>query len=139
MGTRPVVHFLEPTMIREALASYNQFQKPKRANPLAKLLVTGLLEGDGDQWAKHKKNHQSPIPCREAQGFLLLSILYPLQDVYLHLRKLHMGVLILFMQHTVPAFYVSCNEMDKWAELITKEVALTKEERYPRNKQGSLR
>ena len=33
-----------------------------------------------------------------------------------------MGVLILFMQHMVPAFYVSCNEMmDKWAELVNKE------------------
>ncbi|GJZ91511.1 cytochrome P450 CYP72A219-like protein [Tanacetum coccineum] len=55
MGTRPVVHFLEPTMIREAMVNHNQFQKPKRANPLAKLLVTGLLEADGDWWAKHRK------------------------------------------------------------------------------------
>lgn len=76
MGTRPVVHFLEPTMIREALANYNQFQKPKRANPLAKLLATGLIEADGDRWAKHRKiiNPAFHVEKLKVSCFCLFSI-----------------------------------------------------------------
>ncbi|XP_076918829.1 cytochrome P450 CYP72A219-like [Bidens hawaiensis] len=55
METRPVVHVSEPTMIREVLANYNKYQKPRGSNPLAKLLVRGLIDVEGDQWVKHRK------------------------------------------------------------------------------------
>ncbi|KAI3816375.1 hypothetical protein L1987_16069 [Smallanthus sonchifolius] len=55
MGTKPMVHISEPTMIREVLANYTQFQKPRGGNPLTKLLARGLHDVEGDQWVKHRK------------------------------------------------------------------------------------
>nr|XP_043632600.1 cytochrome P450 CYP72A219-like isoform X1 [Erigeron canadensis] len=55
LGTIPVVHISEPTMIREVLVNYTKFQKPRAGNPLVKLLVKGLLDTEGDQWVKHRK------------------------------------------------------------------------------------
>ncbi|KAJ0725304.1 putative secologanin synthase [Helianthus annuus] len=55
MGTRPVVHVSEPTMIREVLANYNLYQKARGGNPPTKLLVAGLIDVEGDQWVKHRK------------------------------------------------------------------------------------
>ncbi|CAI9296484.1 unnamed protein product [Lactuca saligna] len=55
MGTKPLVHISEPTMIREILANYYQFQKPRGGNPLTKLLAKGLIDAEADQWIKHRK------------------------------------------------------------------------------------
>ncbi|KAM0019535.1 putative secologanin synthase [Helianthus debilis subsp. tardiflorus] len=55
VGTRPLVHISEPAMIREVLANYNTYQKPRGGNPLSKLLVRGLLDLEGEQWVKHRK------------------------------------------------------------------------------------
>ncbi|KAI7725923.1 hypothetical protein M8C21_031260 [Ambrosia artemisiifolia] len=55
MGTKPVVHIYEPTMIREVLADYKKYQKLRGGNPLTKLLVRGLVDVEGDQWVKHRK------------------------------------------------------------------------------------
>ncbi|KAI7740929.1 hypothetical protein M8C21_033056 [Ambrosia artemisiifolia] len=55
MGTRPVVHVSEPTMIREVLANYKTYQKQRGGNPLTKLLVKGMIDAEGDQWVKHRK------------------------------------------------------------------------------------
>ncbi|KAK9059917.1 hypothetical protein SSX86_020621 [Deinandra increscens subsp. villosa] len=55
MGTQPLLHVSEPTMIQDVLLNYNKYQKPKGGNPLIKLLVKGLAHVDGDQWVKHRK------------------------------------------------------------------------------------
>ncbi|KAK1419749.1 hypothetical protein QVD17_29055 [Tagetes erecta] len=55
MGTKPVVHVSNPTLIREILANYNKYQKPRGGNPLSKLLARGLVDVEGDQWVKHRK------------------------------------------------------------------------------------
>ncbi|KAM0019682.1 putative secologanin synthase [Helianthus debilis subsp. tardiflorus] len=55
IGTKPILHVYEPSMIRELLANYNKFQKPRGGNPLTKLLVRGLLDAEGDRWVKHRK------------------------------------------------------------------------------------
>ncbi|KAJ0432288.1 putative 11-oxo-beta-amyrin 30-oxidase [Helianthus annuus] len=55
MGSKPMVHITEPQLIRQILADYNKFQKPKYGNPLASLLGKGLVDANGDQWAKHRK------------------------------------------------------------------------------------
>ncbi|KAK9059916.1 hypothetical protein SSX86_020620 [Deinandra increscens subsp. villosa] len=55
MGTKPIVHVSEPTMVREVLANYSKYQKPRGINPFAKLLVRGLIDAEGDQWVKHRK------------------------------------------------------------------------------------
>ncbi|KAK1438009.1 hypothetical protein QVD17_03810 [Tagetes erecta] len=55
MGPRPMVHITDPPLIRQMLANYNQFQKQKPSNPLARLLGKGLVDADADQWVKHRK------------------------------------------------------------------------------------
>ncbi|KVI05688.1 cytochrome P450 CYP72A219-like [Cynara cardunculus var. scolymus] len=55
MGTRPMVNISEPTMMKEVLANYHQFQKPKGGNPLIELLGRGLINVEADQWIKHRK------------------------------------------------------------------------------------
>ncbi|KAL8242023.1 hypothetical protein R6Q59_012325 [Mikania micrantha] len=55
MGTKPLVHVSEPTMVREILANYTKYQKPRVGNPLRKLIATGLAHVEGDKWVKHRK------------------------------------------------------------------------------------
>ncbi|KAI3696099.1 hypothetical protein L1987_79108 [Smallanthus sonchifolius] len=55
IGTMPVVHITEPSMIREILANFRKFQKPRGGNPLRKLLFSGLVYVEGDQWVKRRK------------------------------------------------------------------------------------
>ncbi|KAI3695998.1 hypothetical protein L1987_79004 [Smallanthus sonchifolius] len=55
MGTKPMVHVSDPSLIREVLANYNNYQKQKGGNPLTKLLARGLIDAEGDQWVKHRK------------------------------------------------------------------------------------
>ncbi|KAI7741757.1 hypothetical protein M8C21_000601, partial [Ambrosia artemisiifolia] len=55
LGPRPLVHVTEPPLIRQILANYNQFQKPRGGNPLTKMLARGLADVDADQWVKHRK------------------------------------------------------------------------------------
>jgi len=41
-------------MIKEIMIKYEEFQKPN-TNPLAKMLVKGLVAYEGEKWAKHRK------------------------------------------------------------------------------------
>ncbi|XP_071729203.1 cytochrome P450 CYP72A219-like [Rutidosis leptorrhynchoides] len=55
MGSKPIVHITEPTMIREILTNYSTFQKSRAAKPLMRKLIKGLLDVEGEQWVKHRK------------------------------------------------------------------------------------
>ncbi|KAK1438008.1 hypothetical protein QVD17_03809 [Tagetes erecta] len=55
MGPRPMVHITEPRLIRQVLTNYNQFQKQRGGNPLARLLGKGLVDAEADEWVKHRK------------------------------------------------------------------------------------
>nr|UMZ08746.1 cytochrome P450 [Aralia elata] len=55
LGPKPMVHILDPDHIKEILTKFYQFQKPRGGNPLTKLLATGLVDAEGDRWAKHRK------------------------------------------------------------------------------------
>lgn len=54
MGWRPRVTFMDPELIKEVFTKINDFQKP-RSNPLGRLLATGVVTYEGDQWVKHRK------------------------------------------------------------------------------------
>ncbi|KAC9216387.1 hypothetical protein E3N88_46175 [Mikania micrantha] len=56
VGPRPMVHIIDPVMIRQIFANYNQFQKMRVGNPLSKMLTKGVVDAaEGDQWMKHRK------------------------------------------------------------------------------------
>ncbi|XP_027127468.1 cytochrome P450 CYP72A219-like [Coffea arabica] len=54
LGPTPMVYILEPELIREVMQKIYLFQKP-RLNPLSLLLIEGLVNYDGDKWAKQRK------------------------------------------------------------------------------------
>lgn len=53
-GPVPCINIMEPQMIKEIMIKYEEFQKPN-TNPLAKMLVKGLVAYEGEKWAKHRK------------------------------------------------------------------------------------
>lgn len=54
MGWKPRVSIMDPELIKDVFTKINVFQKP-RSNPLGRLLATGLVTHEGDQWVKHRK------------------------------------------------------------------------------------
>ncbi|RWR89084.1 cytochrome P450 CYP72A219-like protein [Cinnamomum micranthum f. kanehirae] len=55
VGTHPRVNIMDPELIREVLSNkFGHFAKPE-SNPLTKLLATGLVNYDGEKWAKHRR------------------------------------------------------------------------------------
>ncbi|KAJ0678182.1 putative secologanin synthase [Helianthus annuus] len=124
VGTRPLVHISEPAMIREVLANYNTYQKPRGGNPLIKLLVRGLVDLEGEQWVKHRKII-NPAFHMEKLKVTFLQFIFLLQDhlpLIYHALKTITWMYITLLQHMIPAFYVSCSEMiGKWDKLLTQE------------------
>ncbi|KAH1120679.1 hypothetical protein J1N35_003839 [Gossypium stocksii] len=53
-GPRPRLNIMDPEKIREILNKFNDFQKV-RTNPLLNLLVSGLVNLEGDGWSKRRK------------------------------------------------------------------------------------
>ncbi|KAL1118537.1 hypothetical protein V6Z11_D01G042300 [Gossypium hirsutum] len=53
-GPRPRVNITDPEKIREILNKFNDFQKV-RTNPLLNLLVSGLVNLEGDRWSRRRK------------------------------------------------------------------------------------
>ncbi|KAI3696089.1 hypothetical protein L1987_79098 [Smallanthus sonchifolius] len=55
IGTTPVVHVFEPSMIREVLAKYKKYDKQMSDNPFASLISTGLIAVKGGEWDQRRK------------------------------------------------------------------------------------
>ncbi|XP_021858340.2 cytochrome P450 CYP72A219 [Spinacia oleracea] len=53
-GPVPCINIMEPHLIKEVMIKYEEFQKPN-VNPLAKMIVKGLVALEGQRWAKHRK------------------------------------------------------------------------------------
>ena len=54
MGPTPRENIFNPEQLKEIFSKIYDFQKPK-ANPLTKLLATGLPNYEGEKWATHRK------------------------------------------------------------------------------------
>ena len=55
LGPKPLVYISEPDLVKEVLNKFHDFQKPRGGNPLSALLVTGLIDAEGDRWTKHRR------------------------------------------------------------------------------------
>ncbi|KAJ7948836.1 Cytochrome P450 [Quillaja saponaria] len=53
-GPTPMVIIMNPEEIRDIFTKISDFQKPVRS-PCAKFLITGLVQHEGEKWAKHRK------------------------------------------------------------------------------------
>ncbi|KAJ7948838.1 Cytochrome P450 [Quillaja saponaria] len=53
-GQTPMVIIMNPEEIKEIFTKINDFRKPS-GNPFAKFLITGLVQHEGEKWAKHRK------------------------------------------------------------------------------------
>ncbi|XP_027356819.1 cytochrome P450 CYP72A219-like [Abrus precatorius] len=53
-GPKPTVNIMDPEAIKEVLNRIHDFPKPTY-NPLAKFLITGLVDLEGEKWSKHRK------------------------------------------------------------------------------------
>lgn len=54
MGPKPTLNITDPKLIREILSKWETFQKLK-SNPLARLVATGMVAYEGEQWVKARK------------------------------------------------------------------------------------
>ncbi|XP_062169291.1 cytochrome P450 CYP72A219-like isoform X1 [Alnus glutinosa] len=54
VGPKPSVFIMDPEQIKDILTKTSLFRKP-RINPLARLLVLGVVAYEGEKWAKHRK------------------------------------------------------------------------------------
>ncbi|KAH9608574.1 hypothetical protein KSS87_017247 [Heliosperma pusillum] len=53
-GPIPMVNISEPEAMREILSKIYEFQKPQ-TNPILSVVATGLIQLEGEMWAKHRK------------------------------------------------------------------------------------
>ncbi|GFP88406.1 cytochrome p450 cyp72a219 [Phtheirospermum japonicum] len=54
-GPRPSIILTDPELIKDVMNKYNLYVKPKSSNPLARLLLPGLVSYEADKWTKHRK------------------------------------------------------------------------------------
>ncbi|KAI9083632.1 hypothetical protein K1719_034574 [Acacia pycnantha] len=54
IGASPRILITDPVLIKDVMNKIHDFPKPD-ANPVLKLLATGLASYNGDQWAKHRR------------------------------------------------------------------------------------
>ncbi|KAL3638260.1 hypothetical protein CASFOL_017631 [Castilleja foliolosa] len=54
-GPRPSIILTDPELVKEVTNKNNLYLKTKSSNPLARLLLPGLVSYEADKWAKHRK------------------------------------------------------------------------------------
>lgn len=55
LGPKPEVYITDPDLMKEVLNKTSNFQKPREANPLLKMVADGLQNAEGDTWTRHRK------------------------------------------------------------------------------------
>ncbi|XP_030937765.1 cytochrome P450 CYP72A219-like [Quercus lobata] len=54
LGPRPRINIMSPEQIKDVFTKMGDFQKPK-TNPITRLLAMGIINYEGEKWAKHRK------------------------------------------------------------------------------------
>lgn len=73
MGPTPRVNILDPEQLKEIFSKIYDFRKPN-ANPLVKLIATGLPNYDGEKWATHRKIINPAFHLEKLKVTLFLSL-----------------------------------------------------------------
>ncbi|KAJ8532325.1 hypothetical protein K7X08_012248 [Anisodus acutangulus] len=68
-GPKPLVLIMDPKLIKEVLSKNYLYQKPS-GNPLAALLIQGLVSYEEDKWAKHRKITNSAFHLEKLKNML---------------------------------------------------------------------
>nr|H1A988.1 RecName: Full=11-oxo-beta-amyrin 30-oxidase; AltName: Full=Cytochrome P450 72A154 [Glycyrrhiza uralensis]BAL45207.1 cytochrome P450 monooxygenase [Glycyrrhiza uralensis] len=68
-GTAPKVIITDPEQIKEVFNKIQDFPKPK-LNPIAKYISIGLVQYEGDKWAKHRKIINPAFHLEKLKGML---------------------------------------------------------------------
>ncbi|XP_058761652.1 11-oxo-beta-amyrin 30-oxidase-like [Vicia villosa] len=68
-GTTPKVVITDPEQIKQVFNIIEDFPKPK-LSPLAKYLSNGLIQHEGDKWAKHRKIINPAFHIEKLKGML---------------------------------------------------------------------
>lgn len=82
IGPVPRVTIMDPELIREVLIKLDEFPKPI-SNPLVKFLSTGLVNYEGEQWAKHRKLLNPAFHQEKLKVFLTILTAFSSQSIFL--------------------------------------------------------
>ncbi|KAL5997495.1 hypothetical protein ACLOJK_008425 [Asimina triloba] len=70
-GPNPRVHIMDPELIKEVLSNkFGHYDKPK--GPLRGLLLGGLVDHEGEKWAKHRRIINPAFHIEKLKGMLPL-------------------------------------------------------------------
>ncbi|XP_047328070.1 cytochrome P450 CYP72A219-like [Impatiens glandulifera] len=102
-GHMPRVHLTDTELVKEVLSKNFKYVKTK-INPLVKLLLTGLLRYDLDQWAKHRK---------------IINPAFHMDKLKLMLPAFHVSCLEMINELQKATTNESTKEVDVWPYLQT--------------------
>ncbi|XP_074310151.1 cytochrome P450 72A397-like [Silene latifolia] len=100
-GPVPVINITQPELIREVFSRMNEFPKVKK-NPLARLLVPGLVRLEGEKWAMHRK---------------LINPAFHMEKLKLMLPAFHTSVTELIGKWENSMSETSSIELDVWPDI----------------------
>ncbi|KAK4752966.1 hypothetical protein SAY87_021764 [Trapa incisa] len=121
LGPTPRLNIMNVDHVKDILSKVHDFQKPP-SNPLIKLLVSGLVDYNGDKWAAHRKIinpafHQEKLKVNSVNHSLTSFIICTTCSTWTP------NLFNLFpWQLMIPTCYSCCYEMVMgWEKLISAE------------------
>ena len=66
---------MSPEQIKDVFIKIDDFQKPK-SNPLVRLLAMGVVNYEGEKWAKYKKNINPAFHMEKLKVIYYISYLF---------------------------------------------------------------
>lgn len=102
MGPVPKINIAEAELIREVWTRMNDFTRPK-LNPLISLLSPGLVDYEGEKWAKHRR---------------LINPAFHMEKLKLMLPKFRTSVFEMVHKWEKIVSETGSSEIDVWPELV---------------------
>jgi len=103
LGPTPRVTILDPEQIKDVFNKIYDFPKPN-ANPLVRLLASGLASHEGEKWSKHRRLINPAFNLEKLKVSCLHLLDIDLCSVLKHIRK-KLGNLVLYVYVFVFFFF----------------------------------